>query len=178
MVPFEYSGFRLHEHGLEPIGDPTPEQALECLRMLMQLRGAVDEEESSPPRQRPDIGPLLAANGDVTDSDLIGELPNWREDEHTTLLKWKSHFRDWPIDVTLTPDTARERGYKWSHDVPYIEALRDHAVVAQEIAKMIGDHGYLLGNPAELTTDEAFAVYEPEGLREARERERNRKTRT
>lgn len=43
MVPFEYSGFRFHERRLEPVGDPTPEQWMECLRMLMQLKGEIEK---------------------------------------------------------------------------------------------------------------------------------------
>lgn len=41
MMPFEYSGFRFHERGVEPIGEPTQEQWLECLRMLIDLKGEI-----------------------------------------------------------------------------------------------------------------------------------------
>jgi len=54
MPPFEYSGFRFHERGVELIGEPTPEQRLECMRMFMHLKDD-SEEKMPPPRERSNV---------------------------------------------------------------------------------------------------------------------------
>ncbi len=107
---------------------------------------------------------------------MSGERERWRDDAHSIPLNWKPCFREWPIDETLTPFNAKERGYKWHHDAPYIEVLGEYGAV-QNIAEGVTKYGYGLGSPAALTNDEGFGIYEPEGLWERLEQERNRKTR-
>jgi hypothetical protein len=87
-------------------------------------------------------------------------------------MNWKSYFHNWPIDETLTPGTAKERGYEWSHDVYYIDLLGEYGL-AQEILELVKKYGYKLGSPVELTKDEGCGIYMLEHEREMLEYMRN-----
>ena len=87
-------------------------------------------------------------------------------------MDWKSYFVDWPIDDTLTPETANERGYVWVNDVYYVSLLGDQTVL-RDIVEMVTKSGYKLGRPVAIPMDDGVGIYSIQNLREILEQSRN-----
>lgn len=61
------------------------------------------------------------------------------------------------IDLTLSSQTARKRGYEYIDDVFY-----DGAKTLEEIIELLSEHGYKLGKPSKQSlTDSYYGFYAP-----------------
>jgi hypothetical protein len=61
---------------------------------------------------------------------------------------------DVPIDVTLTPENAKERGYMWLYDI--FDGMMQDPI----IQSMVGD-GYKLGKASNTSYVVAAGLYQP-----------------
>ncbi len=65
-----------------------------------------------------------------------------------------------PIDDTLTPQNADDRGYIWRVDVAYDETEKIPPELMKDFQKLLND-GYKLGCALEPFSDQDKGLYEP-----------------